>query len=266
MSTRHAVAVLVSSLVLFAGRVVADDREAAEKADKVVRERLKQLKGDTAKVEHVTGEQLSRAFPKLQFFAARFPLYPVARRPPEGLNAQNLFAVDAGGKLKQINDAKGLQEYFGKALKPVKEDKQAKDAVLSWLLLTEQLQQDGYYEFKTVEEATKVAGDGDEKKATARAVVMKGGNGEIGVTLTFDKAGKLTKATEKCELKPGPRPKCHATKLLDPDPVVRAIVEQDLLIMGRAAKDYLDEQRAKSSPELRQAIDRIWKRILDSNR
>jgi hypothetical protein len=71
----------------------------------------------------------------------------------------------------------------------------------------------------------------------------------------------LTKATAKAEIKPGPRPVCHATKLLDADPVVRAIVEQDLLIMGRAAKPYLDEQRAKAGPELQEAIDRIWQRI-----
>ena len=70
----------------------------------------------------------------------------------------------------------------------------------------------------------------------------------------------------RSKLKPGPRPICHATKLLDPDPVVRAIVEQDLLIMGRAAKPYLDEQRAKASPELQQAIDRIWQRILNEGR
>jgi hypothetical protein len=90
---------------------------------------------------------------------------------------------------------------------------------------------------------------------------MKGGNGDINVELTFDADGKLTKATEKADIKPGPRPVCHATKLLDPDPVVRAIVEQDLLIMGRAAKPYLDEQRAKAAPELQEAIDRIWQRI-----
>src|SRR5262249_43997267 len=126
--------------------------------------------------------------------------------------------------------------------------------------------QDGFYEFKLVDEATKVEPDGAGKKVTAKAVVMKGGNGELSVTLMFDAEGRLTSWGERSKLTRGPRPRCHATKLLDPDPVVRAIVEDDLLIMGRAAKPYLDEQRAKASPELRRAIDRIWQRILDEEK
>jgi hypothetical protein len=58
------------------------------------------------------------------------------------------------------------------------------------------------------------------------------------------------------------RPICQATKLLDPDPIVRKMAEQDLLIMGAAARDYLLEQRAKAGPELQAAIDRIWERML----
>ena len=92
------------------------------------------------------------------------------------------------------------------------------------------------------------------------------GDVERHATVTIDKDGKFAKAEEKVDLHPGPRPKCHATKLLDPDPVVRAIVEQDLLIMGKAAKPYLDEQRAKAAPELQAAIDRIWERILAGER
>jgi hypothetical protein len=44
------------------------------------------------------------------------------------------------------------------------------------------------------------------------------------------------------------------------------MAEQDLLCMGRAAKSYLDEQRAKAGPELQKAIDRIWQRIVDDDR
>src|SRR6516225_8187006 len=129
MRTRYAVVALLSGLVLFAGRAVpawADDKDDIKKADKVVRNRLKELKGDSAKVENLAGEPLTQALPELRFFSARFPLYPVARRPPEGLKSQNLFAVDADGKLKQINDAKGLEEFLRKTLKPVKKDEQFK--------------------------------------------------------------------------------------------------------------------------------------------
>src|SRR5207249_6646109 len=62
-------------------------------------------------------------------------------------------------------------------------------------------------------------------------------------------------------IRPGPRPICQATKLLDADPLVRRICEQDLLIMGLSARDYLAEQRAAARPELRDAIDRLWQKI-----
>ena len=53
----------------------------------------------------------------------------------------------------------------------------------------------------------------------------------------------------------------QATKLLDADPVVRRIAAQDLIIMGLAARDYLMDQRAQATPELREAIDRVWRQI-----
>jgi hypothetical protein len=49
--------------------------------------------------------------------------------------------------------------------------------------------------------------------------------------------------------------------LLDPDPIVREMAEQALLYMGLSARDYIMEQRAKASPRLREAIDRLWRRI-----
>jgi len=50
------------------------------------------------------------------------------------------------------------------------------------------------------------------------------------------------------------------------DPIVRRMAEQDVLVMGRAAKPYLDQVRATARPKLQQAIDRIWQRILDEGR
>jgi hypothetical protein len=59
----------------------------------------------------------------------------------------------------------------------------------------------------------------------------------------------------------GIRPRCQATLLLHADPLVRAIAEQDLLVLGRYARGYLLEQRANASEELRREIDRIWRQI-----
>jgi hypothetical protein len=78
--------------------------------------------------------------------------------------------------------------------------------------------------------------------------------------------GGLTELDEIRQIKTGIRPICQATKLLDPDPLVRRMAEQDLRVIGRKAKGYLDAQRAKARPELQKAIDRIWQRIVAEDR
>jgi hypothetical protein len=239
----------------------ADDLKAAEK---LVQDRLTELKSNNAQMGLIRSEALENTLPGHVFYSVRFRLFPIAQQPPETLKSANVFVV-VKDKLTVISEANSLEKWFRSALKPVKEDKALKDAALAYLRLVQEMYQDGFYEFEVVPEATKVEADKDGKTATARCVVMKGGNGEISVVLTFVDE-KLIKATETAKLQRGPRPKCHATKLLDPDPVVRAIVEEDLLIMGRAARPYLDEQRAKASPELRKAIDRMWQRIEEANR
>src|SRR5205085_1021891 len=101
--------------------------------------------------------------------------------------------------------------------------------------------------------------------------VTKGGKVEMvsdpeALKKFFQAALRPVDGEATAERRPGPRPICQATKLLDPDPVVRRMAEQDLLIMGRAVKPYLDEQRARAEPGLRKAIDRLWQRILDEDR
>ena len=109
----------------------------------------------------------------------------------------------------------------------------------------------------------KVADEKGVRTALGSSSVTQGGKGELTATLTFDADGRLTRVSEDSAIKPGVRPICQATKLLDADPLVRRMAEQDLLVMGRACKEYLDEQHAQASPELRQAIDRVWKRIVE---
>jgi hypothetical protein len=92
--------------------------------------------------------------------------------------------------------------------------------------------------------------------------VAAGGDGNIDVVMTLGTAGSLVNILERSAIRPGVRPICQATKLLDRDPIVRRMAEQDLLVMGRAAKPYLDQIRATARPKLQQAIDRMWQRIL----
>ena len=239
--------------------------EDVKKAQKAATEHLESLKGNGGNVAHIKDEALEKTLPEYIFFSVRFPQYPVGRPPREGLKASNVFAVNKDGKVKALTDTKGLEELF-KAGATAKEEAKAKDAVIAWGRLSQEFVQDGFYEFKLMDDATKVKDDKGGKIATATFVVMKGGSGMITSTLTFDDKAKLAKAEDDVKVKPGPRPICQATKLLDFDPVVRRVAEQDLLIMGRAAKPYLDEQRAKAAPELQKAIDRIWERIEKEDR
>ena len=111
--------------------------------------------------------------------------------------------------------------------------------------------------------ALTVAPEGQGKKVSGKALITAGGKGELSVTLTFEETGKLAKVDESVKLMRGIRPICQATKLLDPDPIVRGMAEQDILVMGRDAADYLAEQRKKATLDIQQAIDRIWRSILD---
>jgi hypothetical protein len=79
-------------------------------------------------------------------------------------------------------------------------------------------------------------------------------------------AGSFVNVLERGVLRPRIRPVCQATKLLDRDPIVRRMAEQDLLVMGRGVKPYLDQIRATARPKLQEAIDRIWQRILTGSR
>ncbi len=202
---------------------------------------------------------LPSMFADYHFINARFPVFPVARVIPEGLRASSVFAVHAKeGKITFLKDTQILEKFFRAHHKAVKDDKDARTILAFWLFLSVEFHQDGYFIFEPVD----VAVDGKNPfKARGRAVVMKGGNGQLSAELLFDKVGTLAKVTEKAEIRAGVRPICQATKLLDADPIVRRIAEQDLLIMGVSARDYLMGQRERATPELREAIDRLWTRI-----
>jgi hypothetical protein len=203
---------------------------------------------------------LKKALPDQTCFALRFRQYPIGIAPPEGFSSSNLLIVDAAGKVTPVPTNKELNTFARENLR-AREAEQGKLAVRAWLLLSSEIVQDGFYKFQVLEESLNTARDGENLRASGRLMVMQGGNGEIAVDLIFDASGKLTTIREKVQIREGPRPICQASKLLDPDPLVRKICEADLLIMGRAAREYLMEQRARATPALQAEIDRVWKRI-----
>lgn len=245
----------------------AEDPEAA----KVLAAHLMKFKGaDSGRLSQVGDKAVAKAFPKHYFYVLRFPLFPVARVPAEPLASNNLFVVTPDKKVEHFTDAKGLAKFFTTALEPVQKAEAAETALQAWLGLVPEFHQDGFYKFGAAEDVkATMTKDLPPSMITVTGKVPvkpEGGNkGEITGKLTFEK-GKLATADQTAKLFPGPRPICQAKRLLDPDPLVRAMAEQTLLVMGSAAKDYLMEQRASAAPELQKAIDRIWNRIQDEGR
>ncbi len=266
LARRGAVGAGVTALALLALLGMA----LAEEIPDALAKKLAEFRGvERGQVIPVAGEPLARAFLGHRFYVLRFRQYPVAIVPPEPLQANNLFVVMADGSVEHLRDAKDLEGFFRAALAPVRTNTEAKEAAKAWLRLAEEFHQDGFLHFSVPDDSLRVSRTdrGGLQVAGKTVVSQQGGNlGEIAGSLTFDQAGKLGEASETANIKHGIRPRCQATKLLDPDSIVRGMAEQAILIMGRAAKEYLDEQRAKAGPELRDAIDRVWQRILAEGR
>jgi hypothetical protein len=244
------------------GKPTAEDVKAAEKALLEYLQKKNALRGQHAQLKD---EAVERTLPGYVFFTLLFRQYPVGIAPAPGFGVSSVLAVDRKGEVTLLKDSGELEKFLKANLPDVSKDDQARDAVRSYLKIAQEFRQDGFYKFELMDGSVKVGGD-KGKTAAGKVVVMQGGNGALDAKLEFDQAGKLVKAEETATIKPGPRPICQATKLLDPDPIVRKMAEQDLRCMGRFAREYLMEQRAKSSPELREAIDRIWKEIEKDDR
>jgi hypothetical protein len=270
MKTRIVVPAVFAALVVGLGGPAsrAGDKKdppmaAVEAKDQVTKylDQIGALK-QQPKVAWVDEPALKDVFPDVTFIAVQFRQYPIAFAPPKGLSSSNVFAVSKGGKMEILMSPTALEKFFHgqfKATMGKVTEKSAAPWGKAWLSLWQELIQDGFYGFDIGQMSVET---NDKMIAVkGRSMVTKGGKGELNVTLDFgpDQALKITPVSK---LMPGPRPICQATKLLDPDPIVRHMAETELLFMGVAAKDYLREQRARATdPQLVQAIDRILQRI-----
>ena len=253
---------------LDAVRATAEDQkpgtEDTTRAEEFVRKQFPVLRTPgMPPVVPIAEKMVARIFPEYRFFVLGFRQYPVAQVAPEPLKTRNLFVVAKDGNVQHLTDPKGLEKFFRAGLTAVTDETSAKHSAEAWLRLAEEFTQDGFFKFSIPQDALMAVRSKGAWKASGKVVVAQGGKGEITADLTFTEAGKLTKVEETNTVKPGVRPICQATKLLDADPLVRRMAEQDILVMGRTAQEYLEEQRAKARPKLKQAIDRLWQRIVD---
>jgi hypothetical protein len=211
-------------------------------------------------------DTLARLFPDYAFWWLNFRMYPVAIMQPEPLKAHNIFAIDRKGGVEDLTSQEELQAWFRKHLPPVKDEAAAKAAVRAWLACTQLLVTDGFYKFSLPEDSLVVEKAGGGLKASGRLEAGAGGgpnSGTVSVTLPFDADGKLGTVNQEAKLRPGPRPICQSTRLLDPDPLVRRMAEDCLRVMGADALPYLADQRSRCGPGLREAIDRVMVRIVN---
>jgi hypothetical protein len=218
-----------------------------------------------AVVRPITDDYVGRTFPSFSFFGVIFRQHPIAVLCPQtqDLKCSNVFFVK-GGRVDFVATIPDLKFFFSAELGTAPSETAAADAASTWLRFSEELKQDLFYTFSAPE--ISYMPREDVTRVRGHAAVMAGGEGQIDVLITLGAAGSLVQIYEKSALRPGVRPICQATKLLDRDPIVRRMAEQDVLVMGRAAKPYLDQVRATARPKLQQAIDRIWQRILDEGR
>jgi hypothetical protein len=218
-----------------------------------------------AVVRPVTDDFVGRTFPTFSFFGVIFRQYPVAVQCPQAtdLKCANLFFVQ-NSQVDFVSTIEDLKFFFAMNLGPAPTQNAATDAADTWLRFSEELKQDLFYTFSPSD--VSYTPRSDLTLLRAHASVVSGGEGNIDVVMTLGAAGSFVSVLEKSALRPGVRPICQATKLLDRDPIVRRMAEQDLLVMGRAAKPYLDQIRVTAQPGLQLAIDRIWQRILNEGR
>jgi hypothetical protein len=248
------------AVVLACGAARADD--ARDRLDAF----LKEIKGaDAGRVTEL--KDGAETFPDHVVFGFAFPQFPVARESPAPFKAANLIAVPKkkDGKPVVMTLPVEFEKFFGESARRVVTAGEAEAAAKAWARAAAEFRQDGFYRFTVKGEAAKVVDGELVSAATASPDPSNGDKGEVKATIGF-KDGKLASTSTKQNLMAGLRPRCQATKLLDPDPIVRGMAEDAIRFMGRSAKPYLDEQRAKASAELREAIDRAWRRIVEEGR
>jgi hypothetical protein len=242
------------------------DPDRLDKAKATVEKQIGEWKGAGHSVNVVSDTYVGEIFPDHIFVAVHYPEWPIARKPAEAPGHRLLFVVSKDGKATILSDSKKLEEFFKSTLgTKLNQDK----TVRSWLRLRMEFVQDKFYKFNFPEK-TEVTGAGSSLTLVTGVVevVPEAGNkGNFKAVVRFDKNdgfGGITK--EEDNVMRGMRPRCQATLLLHEDPLIRAIAEQDLLVLGQYAREYLMEQRAKASEELRREIDRIWAQIVAEGR
>src|SRR5260221_3877269 len=160
---------------------------------------------ETGKITPVDDEAMRRILPDDGFFTVRFTRYPRAQLAPPPLKLENLIAVKRDGTVEQIENLLALQRMLTLELPAIRDESEARAAVLACVRLAEEFFQDGQYVFRFPEDAVSVVRKGDQLIASGKSVVTSGGTGTITATLTVDASGKIVAIAPAGRVRPDAR-------------------------------------------------------------
>lgn len=152
----------------------------------------------------VHGPYLAKTFPDYKFFGVYFHQWPVRVPPPPELAQSNVFYVDRVtrqiGYLTSPDDLQQFfEDYWSRFVIGTTGSHFVADITKSWLSLSEQFSQDGFYQFsKPAVEVVGMTGYGS-------VTVISGGTGYVEVVITFSPTGGLS-IDEQRNVVPGQRP------------------------------------------------------------
>jgi hypothetical protein len=154
--------------------------------------------GKRLELEALENDDLRRVFGRCDFFLLRYPRYPVEVVPVPPLRVNNLL-IACDEQVSRVSDEVELRDCFLQRV-PVATDEGAMAAcVRSWLLLAQELQQDGFLSFGspsvTITEST-AEGFVD--------VTRDSGEGRLSVVMEFS-GRRLVNIAPGGEVHAGPR-------------------------------------------------------------
>ena len=156
------------------------------------------------KIAPVDGGAVNTLFTHDQFFTKQFMRYPRAVKPPGSLKLENLVRVRTGGSVERIEDVDALKKLFAVKLADTRDEKQVREVLLAFMRLVQEFYQDGFYIFAVPDQSVSIVRDGDHFVASAKAVVTKGGQGDIEVKMT---TGSATNIEVTGKVRPDVRPR-----------------------------------------------------------
>jgi len=156
----------------------------------------------------IEDDPVVQTFSLQRFYTLHYRRYPVAPALPESLTYNNLLVLYANQNVELIRDTNALEAFFRSQLIPVSGEPQARNAVKTWLRLTQEFHQDGFFQFSIPDGSILVLHESGTIRASGKEEVVSdyGNAGGISVSLSFDSAGKLMDVKETANVVAGRRP------------------------------------------------------------